>query len=179
MNPIAKNSSIIVLGFGLLFLKIELFVPQPATALSRSERVGNSWGAGCWKEVATPGSNKDRCNTDLTCRSCCDRKRDSCKRKYPNSKAKCENYWTFCMDRQRKPTSIPGGTGLKAPSGRVKRTPSFGQRLRQMQIQQYFQYRRRCVDGVCPRGIGSPGMESTLPLVIPEPVPPTRPTLER
>ena len=174
MNPFAKHSSILVFIFAVAFLLIDLSVPQSATALSRAERVGGSWGGSCWKESGSTGKNTDRCNTDLTCRSCCDRKRDSCKSKYPKSKAKCENYWTFCMDRQRKPTSLPGGTGFKAPSGKVKRMPSLGQRLRQMRVQQYFQW-----GGVRSRGIESGAMGPPLPLVIPEPVPPTRPTLKR
>ena len=173
MNPIAKNSSIIVLIFAVAFLLTDLSIPQSATALSRAERVGGSWGGSCWKESGSTGKNTDRCNTDLVCRNCCNNKRDSCKRKYPNRKDKCENYWTFCMDKQRKSTSIPGGTGFTAPSGRVKRMPSFGQRLRQMTLQHYFQG-----GGIRRRGIGSAGLE-TLPPVIPDPVPPTRPTLER
>ena len=168
MKHITKNSSIIVLAFGVLFLLADLFVPQSATALSRAEKVGNSWGGGCWKESGSIGKNTDRCNTDLTCRSCCDRKRDSCKRKYPNSKSKCQNYWTFCMDRQRKPTSIPGGTGFQAPSGRIKQTPRSSRFSSRFRLQRFFQF----------GGIRSRGIDNLPPPVNPDPEPPALPNFE-
>ena len=179
MHPTMKNSSIIVLIFGVAFFMIDLVVPQSGyTARSKSpSEIGNSWGLGCWAELEkadldTYKRNKGKmCHRNTTCSKCCERKRKSCGRKY--SKTKCDESYSFCVDKVR-PTRIPGRTGFKAPSGRVKRPPTLGQRLRQMRVQQYFQW-----GGVRSRGIESGGPESPLPLVIPDPVPPTRPTLER
>jgi hypothetical protein len=166
MKNIVNHSSVTVLTVGGLFLLAALFVPQPATGLSRSERVGGSWGSNCWKEAGTPRRGEQYCSQNFTCRNCCQRKEDSCKRKYPNRKTACENYFTYCADSKPTKTLLPGGTKLpQAPSGRIKQTPRSSTRFSIQQFMRRFQLRGR-------------GIENLPPLVIPDPEPPARPAFE-
>ena len=170
MKNIVNHSSITILTMGWFFLLIGVFVPQIATAKSRAETVGGSWGSNCWKEALDSAGKegiKDKyCSQNFVCRNCCQRKKDNCMSKYPSRKAACDNYFTFCADIENPTqTLMPGGATLpQAPSGKVQQTPPPSPFSSQFNIQQF--------------SLRSRGIENLPPLVIPDPIPPALPNFE-
>jgi len=109
----ARSAALLAIGF------FALIAAQPATALP-PEKIGNSWGGSCWAEIERGDQDYyddiesgTYCYENTRCRSCCERKQRRCRKKY--NKSKCDESYTYWVDKQKQATGALGGISTFEP----------------------------------------------------------------